>query len=118
MTVSRVIVELVRESSTGDRFLVKPYPKDREHRRLKLNVEIAAKLHEHVVAVELEPDDLLFTMPKSSRPALKLLAHPVEVGLDRAEPHRSHLPPRHTQRLLRWRVPMPTLQGRLGALPL
>ncbi len=81
LTVSRVVVELVPKfHPTGDRFLIKPYPKDREHRRLKLNVEIAAKLHEHVVALALEQDDLLFTMPKSSRPALKLLAHPVMLG--------------------------------------
>jgi integrase len=81
LTVSRVVVELVPKfHPTGDRFLVKPYPKDREHRRLKLNVEIAAKLHAHVVALALQPDDLLFTMPKSARPALKLLAHPETLG--------------------------------------
>jgi integrase len=37
LTVSRVAVELVaRFHPTGDRFLIKDYPKDREHRRIRL----------------------------------------------------------------------------------
>jgi integrase len=81
LTVSRVVVELVPKfHPTGGRFLVKPYPKDKEYRRLKLSVEIAAKLHAHVVEHGLEEDDLLFAMPQSSQPALKVLAHPDTLG--------------------------------------
>jgi len=77
LTVSRIVVELVPKfHPTGGRFLVKPYPKDKEYRRLKLSVDIAAKLHAHVVEHGLEEDDLLFAMPESTRPALKVLADP------------------------------------------
>jgi integrase len=42
LTVSRVVVELVPKfHPTGERFLVKPYPKDKEYRQLKLSVDIA-----------------------------------------------------------------------------
>jgi hypothetical protein len=40
-------------------------------------VDIAARLHAHVAAPEASSGtDRQSTMPKSSRPALKLLAHP------------------------------------------
>jgi integrase len=81
LTVSRVVIELVpRFHPTGDRFLVKPYPKDKEYRQLKLSVDIAAKVHAHVVEHGLEEDDLLFALPESPRPALKVLADPGTLG--------------------------------------
>lgn len=51
LTDRRVAVELVpRFHPEGGRFLVKQYPKDREHRRLKLSAEIISKIKEHVSA--------------------------------------------------------------------
>lgn len=62
LTVRRVVTELVpRHSPTGERFVVKPYPKDREHRRLKISTELAATLQRHITEQALEPGDLLFT---------------------------------------------------------
>jgi len=50
ITVSRAVVEVhPRFHPDGQRFLVKDYPKDREYRRLKLSVQITAKLKAHVV---------------------------------------------------------------------
>ncbi len=61
LTVRRVAVELVpRFHPEGGRFLVKQYPKDREHRRLKLSAEIISKIKEHVSARGVGDDDLLF----------------------------------------------------------
>jgi integrase len=60
LTVSRVVVELVPKfHPTGKRFLVKPYPKDQEYRRLKLSVGIVGKVHAHVIEYGLVEDDLL-----------------------------------------------------------
>jgi hypothetical protein len=62
LTVSRVAVELVaRFHPTGGRFLIKDYPKDREHRRIKLAAPIADQLQTHITKHDLGPDDLLFT---------------------------------------------------------
>lgn len=72
ITVSRVVVELTpRFSPTGGRFLVKDYPKDREHRRLKISTSLAAALREHITCHELAPGDLLFTVDTvmDARPA-------------------------------------------------
>ena len=61
LTVRRVALELVpRFHPTGGRFLVKEYPKDREHRRLKLSTEIITKIKEHVDARGIGDDDLMF----------------------------------------------------------
>jgi integrase len=49
LLVTRVAVELTRRfHPEGERFLVKEYPKDEEHRRLKLSPQISAKLKAHV----------------------------------------------------------------------
>jgi site-specific recombinase XerD len=62
LTVSRVAVELVaRFHPTGGRFLIKDYPKDREHRRIKLAQPIADQIAAHITQHQLAPDDLLFT---------------------------------------------------------
>jgi integrase len=61
LTVRRVAVELVpRFHPEGQRFLVKEYPKDREHRRLKLSAEICSKIKEHVLARCIGDEELLF----------------------------------------------------------
>ena len=62
LTVSRTAVELVaRFHPTGGRFLIKDYPKDREHRRIKLAPHIANQVQTHIAEHELAGSDLLFT---------------------------------------------------------
>jgi integrase len=63
LTVSRVVVELAKPFRVdGQRFVVKEYPKDKEHRRLRLSQQVSAKICEHIDAHALGPDDLLFAM--------------------------------------------------------
>ena len=86
LTVSRVAVELVAKfHATGGRFLIKDYPKDREHRRIKLAAHIAKQLQTHIAEHGLTPNDLLFTPTLLAPPAdpsrLQLVAEPVDLGL-------------------------------------
>ena len=98
LTVSRVAVELVaRFHPTGGRFLVKDYPKDREHRRIKLAQRIADQVQAHITKHELGPDDLLFTPTLLLTPEepshLQLVAGPVDLGL--TEPNAAGRQYRH-----------------------
>ena len=69
LTVSRAVVQVHPEfHPEGGRFLVKPYPKDKEYRRFKLSAQITAKLQAHVVERGLGRDDLLFQMPEEEGP--------------------------------------------------
>ena len=62
LTVSRAVVQVHPQfHPEGGRFLVKPYPKDKEYRRFKLSVQITAKLKDHVTERGLDWGDLLFT---------------------------------------------------------
>jgi site-specific recombinase XerD len=86
LTVSWVAVELVAKfHPTGGRFLIKDYPKDREHRRIKLAAPIADQLHTHITEYQLGPDDLLFTptllLPPAEPSRLQLVSEPVDLGL-------------------------------------
>ncbi len=83
LTVSRVVVELTPAfHPDGGRFLVKQYPKNQEHRRLKLSTGIIAKIRVHIREHGLGNDDLLFAMPEPSQaPALRVLADPAPLGL-------------------------------------
>ena len=86
LTVSRVALELVaRFHPTGDRFLIKDYPKDREHRRIKLARHIADQLQAHITEHGLGPHDLLFTptllMQAADPSHLHLVTEQVDVGL-------------------------------------
>jgi integrase len=83
LTVSRVVVELSpRFHPDGGRFVVKDYPKDREHRRLKLSGQIVSKIKAFVEAHGIGSDDLLFAMPPpAQQPSLRVLAEPVAPGL-------------------------------------
>jgi len=97
LTVSRVAVELVAKfHPTGGRFLVKDYPKDREHRRVKLAAPIADQLQAHIAEHQLGPDDLLFTptllLPRA-KPHLSIVAEPVDLGL--TEPNAAGRQYRH-----------------------
>ena len=82
LTVSRVVVELSPEfHPDGGRFLVKDYPKDTEHRRLKLSDQIVAKLQAFIKANDIGRDDLIFTMPTATmRPPLRAVADPGTLG--------------------------------------
>ena len=65
LTVSRAVVQVhPRFHPDGGRFLVKPYPKDKEYRRFKLSAQITAKLKAHVAERGLGRDDLLFQAPR------------------------------------------------------
>jgi len=83
LTVSRVVVELTpRFHPDGGRFLIKDYPKDQEHRRLKLSRQIVAKIEAFIEAQGLGDDDLLFAMPQlPQQPTLRVLADSATLGL-------------------------------------
>ena len=61
LTVSRAVVQVDSKfHPQGGRFHVKPYPKSRLSRRLKLSRPVVDALVEHQRAYRLSPDDLLF----------------------------------------------------------
>src|SRR5262249_47453338 len=131
------------ERLDDSRFLVKDYPKDKEHRRFKLSTQIVAKLSRHVTAHALGENDLLFsynpppgpqarvrgtaddtqpgmTAPKQPRRSQGPCPRPGRrpaawhAGADRARPF---LPPRHHDRVQRGSLPMRALSRRLRRLP-
>ena len=122
LTVSRVAVELVaRFHPTGGRFLIKDYPKDREHRRVKLAAHIADQLQTHIAEHHLGPDDLLFTPTllaaagRASAPAARHRAG--RPRAHRTQRRRPAIPARHPDRLQPGRMQMRTLPRRLRHLP-
>jgi integrase len=61
MTVRRVVVELVPTlHNDGKRFVIKEYPKDREHRRLKLSPHVIDAIEEYVDTNGISASGLLF----------------------------------------------------------
>ncbi|HCT75225.1 MAG TPA: integrase [Micromonosporaceae bacterium] len=93
LTVSRVVVQLkAKDRPDGVGFVVKPYPKDKEWRQLKLAIHLVEKLKDHIATLGLGPDDLLFELrqPTQSRrrtlpeeqpdPATLGLTEPNELG--------------------------------------
>jgi integrase len=95
LTVSRAVVQVdPKFHPQGLRFHVKPYPKSRLSRRLKLSSELVAQLLEHAARLGIGADDLLFTQPTSRPPRLRLvvttdlgLTEPNDAG--RSYPHGS-----------------------------
>jgi integrase len=85
LTVSRVVVELTRPFQIdGQRFVVKEYPKDEEHRQLRLSKQIADKIIRHIRARGLQPDDLLFTIQNPEilrKPPLRVVPDVDQLGL-------------------------------------
>lgn len=83
LTVSRVVLELARTfTDDGQRFIVKPYPKDDEWRRITLSAHVLHLLREH--AAKLNDEDLLFEVgqpegPRRKRP--RVLPDPAILGL-------------------------------------
>lgn len=61
ITVEETIVEVSRKHSpTGERFLVKPYPKDDEARMVSVRAQLLEVLSRHIERLGLARDDLLF----------------------------------------------------------
>jgi integrase len=85
LTVSRAVVEVnPKFHPTGERFLVKEYPKPQKWRRLKLGAQIVSKLQAHRDAKQLKQNDLLFAIRHQGARALTLLRaapNPDELGL-------------------------------------
>jgi integrase len=83
LTISRAVVQVnPKFHPQGQRFLVKPYPKNRKYRRFKLSRQITAKLKAHAEGSNLGPDDLLFAMRQDvdARPRLSVVPNPEELG--------------------------------------
>jgi integrase len=83
VTVSRVVIEVASKfHPTGGRFLVKHYPKDEEHRQLRLSHQLARKIQAHIERHGLGDDDLLFPIPRQAdKPALHIIADPGTLGM-------------------------------------
>jgi integrase len=82
VTVSRVAVELVRRfHPDGGRFLVKEYPKDEEHRQVRLSAQLTGRIETHIAEHGLSDNDLLFTMPDQlGKPPLRRVPDPGSAG--------------------------------------
>ena len=83
LTVTRAVVQVnPKFHPTGDRFHVKPYPKSRLARRMRLSADLTTSLVEHQRLYQLAPDDLLFVAPhvraESAKPALRVVPEPEE----------------------------------------
>ena len=94
VTVSRAVVEVnPKFHPTGDRFLVKEYPKDRHYRRFRLSPQVVDHIKSWVTDHGLGADDLLFTYASpQSRPRPRPTAPP-ELGL--TEPNTAGRQYRH-----------------------
>jgi integrase len=87
LTISRAVVQVnPKFHPDGQRFLVKPYPKDKEYRRFKLSRPLVSKLVAHITAHQLGADDLLFSIRRqdSPQPHLRVLPDPAVLGLTEA----------------------------------
>jgi integrase len=85
LTISRVVEQLSRTPELADtRFVVRDYPKDKEHRRFRLSPSIVAKIKTRIVDHQLARDDLLFRFEAptiSSRRIPDVLPDPTMLGL-------------------------------------
>ncbi len=61
LTVQETIVEISKKNSpTGQRYTVKPYPKNDHRRTLKIGAELTGSLVDRIALLRLRDDDLLF----------------------------------------------------------
>lgn len=60
ISVEETIVEVSKNSPTGDRYLVKPYPKDDEPRTLRVSQQLLDVLAARIGDLGVGPQDLLF----------------------------------------------------------
>jgi integrase len=85
--VTRVVIELTRKyHPEGERFLIKDYPKDGEHRQVSVSRELTAKIRAFIRERGIGDDDLLFEMPPFDVPAPPLRAVPDPDALGPVEP--------------------------------
>ncbi len=121
LTVSRAVVQVhPRFHPEGGRFLVKPYPKDKEYRRFKLSAQITAKLKAHVTEHGLDRTICCSRHQWRKRRGSGCRVSsptPTPPGPHRAERGRAPLPARHADRLLPRPLPLRLLPGRLLPLP-
>ncbi|MFI6324789.1 tyrosine-type recombinase/integrase [Nonomuraea sp. NPDC050556] len=90
LTISRAVVEVnPKFHPEGERFLVKPYPKDKEWRRFKLTAQIVDKLSAHAESESLGRDDLFFTWRQDPSPKRKLRVVPDPEALGFTEPNEA-----------------------------
>jgi hypothetical protein len=88
-----LVVELPpAEHPDGGRFLVKPYPKDKEYRRFKLSAGITSKITDHISANGLGQHDLLFTYQRPDRSRTR---PPASGNLGMTEPNEQGRSYRH-----------------------
>lgn len=96
LTVSRVAVELAKPDPEGRRFLVKEYPKDREHRDVTLNPHIADALRRHITQHKIGRRELLFPHTLlDPQPETDTAALPSEGELGMTEPNAAGRTYRH-----------------------
>jgi integrase len=96
LTVSRAVVQVdPKFHPTGERFLVKEYPKDKEYRCLKLSEQLARKVETHVKDSGLGPADLIFAMLPQDSPAARLRAVPNPAALGFTRPNSAGRQYRH-----------------------
>ena len=88
VTITRAVVEVnPKYHPDGERFLVKPYPKNKRSRRFKLDPDLVAAISTHSGAHGLAPSDLLFRFDTFLGPAAGArLLIPAE-RLGRTEPN-------------------------------
>jgi integrase len=89
LTVSRVVLELVPKfhPEGGGRFLIKQYPKDREHRRLKLNQHVLDAITAHITANKIARKDLRFPLGLLDQASAAADATSQELDLGLTEPN-------------------------------
>ena len=96
LTVSRTVIQVdPKFHPSGQRFLVKQYPKDKEYRRLKLSQQLTSKLSARISDAGLSGDDLLFAMPPTDSPAARLRAIPDPATLGFTKPKAAGCQYRH-----------------------
>lgn len=73
VTISRVVEQLSRTPDSAEtRFVVREYPKDKEHRSFRLSKPMIAKLESHIHARSLRRDDLLFQFASPTEPRRRI----------------------------------------------
>ena len=96
LTISRAAVQVNPKFHPGGlRFLVKPYPKDKEYRRFKLSLQLVGKLVAHIETHRLGDGDLLFTIPQQDAPPSPLRVLPDHATLGLTEPNAAGRRYRH-----------------------
>ncbi|MBO2447087.1 tyrosine-type recombinase/integrase family protein [Actinomadura barringtoniae] len=94
ITVSRVVIELAPKHRPQDgRFHVKHYPKDKEHRSVRVSAQTAKRIAAHIEAESLGDEDLLFSLrpEERARPRrLRVLTDPESLGFIEPENRYRH----------------------------